>query len=82
MVYIGLREFDRAFEWLSRAVDGNLWSLKSAVVWDPIRQDPRFDTLLQKVGYGEGCDVNRREDSTVPGAHQSELTSDARAPLL
>ena len=54
MVYIGLREFDRAFEWLSRAVeDGSVWSLKTAVVWDPIRQDPRFDTLLQKVGYGE-----------------------------
>ena len=51
-VYIGLGEFDRAFEWLSRAVeDGSVWTLKVAVVWDPLRSDPRFEQLLRRAGY-------------------------------
>ncbi|MGE3511368.1 MAG: winged helix-turn-helix domain-containing protein [Vicinamibacterales bacterium] len=50
-VYIGLGEFDRAFEWLTRAVDdGGVWTLKVAMVWDPLRSDPRFDALLVKSG--------------------------------
>jgi Tfp pilus assembly protein PilF/DNA-binding winged helix-turn-helix (wHTH) protein len=52
-LYIGLGEFDRAFEWLSRAVDdGRLWTLKVAVVFDPIRSDPRFEELVRKSGLG------------------------------
>ena len=53
-VCIGLGEFDRAFEWLSRAVDddGGVWTLKVAMVWDPIRSDPRFEELLRKSGLG------------------------------
>lgn len=51
-VYIGLGEFGRAIEWLSRAVDdGSVWTLKVAVVWDPLRADPRFEQLLQRAGY-------------------------------
>lgn len=50
-VYVGLQEFDRAFEWLTRAVeDGSSWTLKVAVVWDPLRSDPRFPALLRKSG--------------------------------
>ena len=52
-VYIGLGEFDLAFEWLSRAVDeGGVRTLKVAVVWDPIRSDPRFEEVLRKSGLG------------------------------
>jgi tetratricopeptide (TPR) repeat protein len=52
-VYIGLGEFDLAFEWLSRGVDeGSGRTLKVAVVWDPIRSDPRFEELLRKSGLG------------------------------
>ena len=49
-VLIGLGEFDRACEWLSRAVDGGVKTLKVAVVWDPIRSDPRFEEVLRKSG--------------------------------
>jgi DNA-binding winged helix-turn-helix (wHTH) protein/Tfp pilus assembly protein PilF len=53
-VYIGLHEFDRAFEWLARAVDdGAIWTLRVAVVFDPIRSDPRFAQLLRRTGYAE-----------------------------
>lgn len=52
-MYIGLGEFDRAFEWPSRAVDdGGVQTLKVAAVWDPIRSDPRFEELLRKSGLG------------------------------
>jgi DNA-binding winged helix-turn-helix (wHTH) protein/tetratricopeptide (TPR) repeat protein len=50
-VYVGLEEFDRAFEWLTRSVeDGSGLTLKVAVVWDPLRSDPRFADLLRKSG--------------------------------
>jgi DNA-binding winged helix-turn-helix (wHTH) protein/Flp pilus assembly protein TadD len=53
MVYIGLRQYERAFEWLTRAVeDGSVWSLKVAIVWDPLRSDPRFDQLVRRSFYG------------------------------
>jgi tetratricopeptide (TPR) repeat protein len=53
-VYVGLGEFDRAFEWLSRAVeDGSVWTFKVAVVWDPLRSDPRFEHLVRKSGLGD-----------------------------
>jgi len=54
-VYIGLREYDRAFEWLQRIVDagGQSTTLKVADVWDPLRVDPRFEVLLAKLGLSE-----------------------------
>jgi tetratricopeptide (TPR) repeat protein len=53
-VYVGLGEYDHAFEWLERMVDEGSQSttLKVADVWDPLRADPRFDTLLAKLGLG------------------------------
>ena len=52
-VYTGLREFDRAFEWLSLAVEqGTGRTLKVALVWDPLRSDPRFEQLLRNQGLG------------------------------
>jgi DNA-binding winged helix-turn-helix (wHTH) protein/tetratricopeptide (TPR) repeat protein len=50
-VYVGLEDFDRAFEWLTRSVeDGSGWTLKVAAVFDPLRSDPRFAQLLWKSG--------------------------------
>jgi len=52
-VYVGLREYERAFEWLARAVeDGSVWTLKVALVWDPLRPDPRFEHLVRRSFYG------------------------------
>lgn len=52
-VYVGLEDFDQAFKWLARAVDDTSGlTLKVAVVWDPLRSDPRFGQLLRKVGHG------------------------------
>ncbi|MBA2301052.1 MAG: protein kinase [Acidobacteria bacterium] len=55
-VYSGLGEIDRAFEWLERwsqtSVGGPI-TFKVAPVWDPLRSDPRFTTLLKKYGLAD-----------------------------
>lgn len=51
-VHLGLRDVDRAFEWLDRAVDAHdqvMMPIKSYVFFDPIRNDPRFHALLRKM---------------------------------
>jgi hypothetical protein len=50
-VYLGLGDKDRAFEWLSKAVEQHALhlDLRSDSVFDPIRSDPRFHTLLQRM---------------------------------
>jgi TolB-like protein len=51
-VCLGLRDVDRAFEWLDRAVDVHdqlMMPIKTYAFFDPIRRDPRFAALLRKM---------------------------------
>ncbi|MDA2934670.1 hypothetical protein MYX82_10060 [Acidobacteria bacterium AH-259-D05] len=51
-IYAGLDETDRAFEWLERAYQArvaNLPYIKVHSRWDPLRDDPRFQDLLQRM---------------------------------
>jgi hypothetical protein len=51
-VYLGVRDVDRAFEWLDRAIDARdqfMMPIKSYAFFDPIRADPRFAALLRKM---------------------------------
>lgn len=52
-VYAALGQSDSAFLWLERAYEENatylLW-LNIATYWDPIRDDPRFEDLVRRVG--------------------------------
>jgi tetratricopeptide (TPR) repeat protein len=51
-IYFGLGDHDGAFEWLNRACDERcsmLGTLKVDPVFDPLRDDPRFATLLRCV---------------------------------
>jgi serine/threonine-protein kinase len=53
LIYAGLGESDCAFEWLDRACDRReipLGFLKVYPSYDPLRSDPRFTTLLARVG--------------------------------
>jgi TolB-like protein/DNA-binding winged helix-turn-helix (wHTH) protein/Flp pilus assembly protein TadD len=51
--YLGLGEYDRAFFWLEEAYkeQSNLLQfLKVHPIFDPVRDDPRFATLVRRVG--------------------------------
>jgi hypothetical protein len=52
-VNIGLGDFDKAIEWCERAADerrGWVAYLGVHPVVDPLRGEPRFQTLVQKMG--------------------------------
>ena len=51
--YTSLGNKDRAFAWLDKAVEQRSWIiiyLKRDNVWEPLRSDPRFTSLLRRVG--------------------------------
>ena len=53
-IYAGLGENDKAFEFLEKAYSEKSldisWSLKSDLVLDSLRPDPRFQSLLRRIG--------------------------------
>jgi tetratricopeptide (TPR) repeat protein len=52
-VYAGLEDKEQAFQWLEKAYlerDDGLIYLKAAPPWDRLRSDPRFASLVRKVG--------------------------------
>jgi serine/threonine protein kinase len=54
LVYAGLGEKDRAFEWLERAYkvhEGDMSFLKVDPPFDPLRSDPRFQDLLRRMNF-------------------------------
>ncbi len=53
MIHAALGETDRAFEWLDRAYEAEdlfLSYMRVDPAYDPLRSDPRFVALMQKVG--------------------------------
>ncbi len=52
-IYLGLEEIDKAFEWFERAYkdrDSNMIYFTVPPIFDPIRSDPRYQRLLEKMG--------------------------------
>jgi TolB-like protein/DNA-binding winged helix-turn-helix (wHTH) protein len=52
VVYIGLEDWDRAFEWLEKAIEARAWEmplLKVDPAFDRLRLDPRFPELLARI---------------------------------
>ncbi len=55
-VYVQLGDADRAFEWLERAFEERpegLFYIKASPWSDPVRADPRFHRLLERLGMGD-----------------------------
>jgi tetratricopeptide (TPR) repeat protein len=56
MVYAGLGEKDKAFEWLEKdfqARNGKLAEIRWQLQFDPLRDDPRFKDLIKGMGLPE-----------------------------
>jgi len=54
LVYLGLREDDKALDWLEKAYDErSVWLgwLKVDPLYDPLRSNPRFQALYQKMNF-------------------------------
>jgi len=54
VVHIGLGDKDRAFEWLEKAYDERfpaLAFLKVEPIFDPLRDDPRFQDLVRRMNF-------------------------------
>ncbi|UCE49732.1 MAG: hypothetical protein JSW47_06200, partial [Phycisphaerales bacterium] len=55
-VYASLGNKDEAFRWLEKAYQernfGMIW-LKRSHSWESLRSDPRFDDLVQRMGFPE-----------------------------
>jgi eukaryotic-like serine/threonine-protein kinase len=57
MIYLGLGEFDQAFEWLEKAAqvrDVLLCYLRVGPIYQCIRGDPRYNALLRRMGFTSG----------------------------
>jgi len=73
LVYLGLSDLENLFHWLDRAFeerDGSLILITATVEFDPVREDPRFKSLLERMGlsYLASADAVRlRPDATTPG---------------
>jgi len=53
LIYLGLGEMDKTFEWFEKAFeerDGNMIYFTVPPLFDPIRSDPRYKQLIKKMG--------------------------------
>jgi TolB-like protein/DNA-binding winged helix-turn-helix (wHTH) protein/Tfp pilus assembly protein PilF len=53
LVYMGLQDIDRAFEWLDKAIGARAWEtpmIKASPIFERLRSDPRFPALLRRIG--------------------------------
>jgi eukaryotic-like serine/threonine-protein kinase len=56
MLYLGVGDIERAFEWLQKAAEARdilLCYLKVGPIYDPIREDERYADLLRRVGLSD-----------------------------
>jgi serine/threonine protein kinase/tetratricopeptide (TPR) repeat protein len=55
LIHLGLSDLERLFYWLNRAFeerDGSLILITAAVEFDPVREEHRFKSLLERMGVG------------------------------
>jgi serine/threonine-protein kinase len=68
LVQLGLGDLDSLFQSLDRAFeerDGSLILITAAVEFDPVRDDPRFKSLLERMGLGYLASAHVRTRSKI-----------------
>lgn len=53
IIYTGLGDKDRAFEWLERGIEQRtrlIYRIKARPIFDPLRSDPRYAELVRRMG--------------------------------
>jgi hypothetical protein len=68
LAYVGLGDNDNAFRWLDKTLEeraGPFNELNADPMFDPLRADPRFPTLLRRMGLP---DSRRGEGISKEGA--------------
>lgn len=66
IIYINLGNFDRAFEYLEKAMDyRDIWmlSLKHSPEFIPLRNDPRFEELVKRIQYPDQQNLLEHQDA-------------------
>jgi hypothetical protein len=54
LVYLGIGDLDQAFAWLEKAYEEKssfVVSIASEPKWHPVRSDPRFQSILERIGF-------------------------------
>ena len=62
MVYLGVGDTEKAFEWLDKAAEARdilLCYLKVGPIYDPIRDDPRYVDLLHRIGLSDADSISQ-----------------------
>ncbi len=53
IIYVGLREKDKAFEWMEKVYEDRSLAIVPGInvdpIFDPLRSDPRFADVLRRV---------------------------------
>ncbi|HEU4389317.1 MAG TPA: tetratricopeptide repeat protein [Blastocatellia bacterium] len=74
VVYTGLQDHDRAFEWLEKAYESHdewlLW-LGTEPKLDPLRSDPRLASLMARVGLADCAALRRANPERRPEAQDA-----------
>jgi TolB-like protein/DNA-binding SARP family transcriptional activator len=66
MAYTGLRDFDRAFEWLQRGLSERVSFMVGTAVepgFEPLHKDPRWHEIVKRMGLGL---VTSNESASLP----------------
>jgi Flp pilus assembly protein TadD len=62
VIYMGLGDKDKAFQWLDKAYNertDRLIYVNADPITDPLRSDPRFQTLLHRIGLPQQATTAR-----------------------
>lgn len=80
LIYAGLDDKERAFDWLEKACsDRNEWLvwLKVDPRFDCLWTDPRFQNMLERIGFIDETDRDKREDTPAPSRKPPGAESDS-----